>query len=101
MKYCRAFTLIEVLLAAVLLAALVLACLPMMRSPDATTAVPIYDPRLTELTGPSTNGLALEQLQRFDSTVGKAINGSWVVVQYGDRYTVGWVADEQTTEVGP
>jgi hypothetical protein len=97
----RAFTLVEVLLATVLLAALVIACLPMMRSPGPIAAVPTYDPRLAELAVRSTNGLPLGQLQRFDSTVGEAINGSWVVVQFGDRYTVVWVKSESVTEVAP
>lgn len=101
MKRGRAFTLVEVLLAAVLLAALVTACLPMMRSPGPIATGPTYDPRLTDLVVRSTNGFPLRQLQRFDSTVGEAINGSWVVVQSGNQFTVVWVKNESVTETGP
>ncbi len=102
MKRGRAFTLVEVLLATILLAALVIACLPMMRSPGPIVAIPTYDPRLAELAVRSAKNLPPPgQLQRFNSTVGEAINGSWVVVQSGDRYTVVWVKNESVTETGP
>lgn len=72
----RAFTLLEVLLAAALLALVVAVCLPLMRvQPD--TPQPVLVEALTIPEDP----LPQSVIHRTDADVGSEIQGEWIIIE--------------------
>ncbi len=81
----RAFTLLEVLLAAALLALVVAACLPLIKSPTAPPQPMLQDP----LTFPDDPDVQIIT-HRFDADVGTEIQGEWILIEASHGMGLVW-----------
>lgn len=85
MRNDRAFTLLEVVLAAALLAAVVVVCAQLLRTP-ASRSRPVLlssDPHNATIL----NGRTVE---KFDSQVGASISGRWIMTNHNRRIVLVW-----------
>lgn len=97
----RAFSLLEVLVAAALLGLVVAACLPMLR-PTAPGARVSPDRRLTDLIrsdGPVAPPNAT--IEQFESRLDHEIDGVWIVIRTPAGYAAVWREAPRTDRAEP
>jgi prepilin-type N-terminal cleavage/methylation domain-containing protein len=88
----RAFTLLEVLLAAALLALVVAVCLPLIKTPPAPPQPVLEDP----LTFPDDPDVQIVT-QRFDADVGTKIQGEWILIEAPHGMAIVWREHREPT----